>query len=210
MTVEDKYLTQARRFSQWQVEAEFIDVRELRGIHLDLRYSDDNNFVGKDIYGPMKTAYLHQEAFLMLKVARDALKESSPHLDFLIFDALRPRSAQWVLFNKVKGTEFETYVADPQQGSVHNFGFAVDLSLCTLSGEEIDMGTGFDDFTDLAQPRYEEQFLASGQLTQEHIANREKLRSCMLQAGFQAIPNEWWHFNARPWQQLTSKYKIIE
>jgi D-alanyl-D-alanine dipeptidase len=72
------------------------------------------------------------------------------------------------------------------------------------------MGTGFDDFTGLAEPRRETQYLASGQLSQQQIGNRRILRSIMERAGFTQLPNEWWHYDALPKQEVRSRYRIVE
>ena len=72
------------------------------------------------------------------------------------------------------------------------------------------MGSGFDDFRDLSQPSLEEKFLASGELSAEHHANRLLLRSCMTDAGFLIIPHEWWHFEALPRADVRAGFRIIE
>jgi D-alanyl-D-alanine dipeptidase len=90
------------------------------------------------------------------------------------------------------------YVADPKIGSIHNYGFAVDLTLADAAGREVDMGTGFDDFTPLSEPRLEERFLAEGRLSDDQVTNRRLLRGVMEEAGFRHLPLEWWHFDAEP------------
>ena len=45
----------------------------------------------------------------------------------------------------------DRYVADPSKGSGHNRGLAIDLTIIHLvDSSELDMGTGFDNFTDTA------------------------------------------------------------
>ncbi|XLM23276.1 D-alanyl-D-alanine dipeptidase, partial [Chromobacterium piscinae] len=68
------------------------------------------------------------------------------------FDALRPGRVQRVLWDIVKDTPQRVYVADPARGSIHSFGMAVDLTVEDGQGRELDLGTGFDDFTERAQP----------------------------------------------------------
>ena len=72
---------------------------------------------------------------------------------------------------------------------------ALDITLLDADGVELDMGTGFDDMTELSHPALEEGFLLAGQLTEQQLANRRLLREAMLQAGFLGIKTEWWHFD---------------
>lgn len=179
-------------------------------VQIDLRYASNNNFVGKNLYGDFKKAFLHKEAFAKFKKADEYLVENHPGFKFLVLDALRPRSVQRILFAKVKDTSQESYVADPDKGSVHNFGFAIDLTLVDSQGHEVDMGTPFDDFTDLAQPHYEEKFLKENKLSAQQLRNRKILRSAMVTGGFRSIPNEWWHFNALGIEEAKKNHRIVE
>ena len=72
------------------------------------------------------------------------------------------------------------------------------------------MGTGFDDFRDLAQPKLEEKFLASGELTAEQLKNRLLLRSLLEGQGFKVLEHEWWHFNALPKDQVYGQHPVLE
>lgn len=125
-------------------------------------------------------------------------------------DALRPQSAQLRFWELVKGTPQQIYFADPAKGSLHSFGFAIDLNLVNENGVELDMGTAFDDLTDLAQPRYEEKFLKESVLTIHQVENRKILRSLMERAGFEQLPHEWWHYDALPGAQVRSQFKLID
>ncbi len=162
------------------------------------------------MYGPFQTAFLHKSAAEKLKAAVEILKKERPGWSFVVFDALRPRSVQWIMWDKVKNTPQKGYVADARKGSVHNYGFALDLSLIDDQGKELDMGTPFDTFSDLAQPRYENKFLKEGKLTQRQIDNRLILRNLMVSGGFKPIPNEWWHFDGLPREQLEKKFHMVE
>ena len=71
------------------------------------------------------------------------------------------------------------------------------------------MGTPFDFFGDLAQPRYEAKYLESGELTLAQVENRRLLRTVMNHAGFTGILNEWWHFNAFPKEEIRERYEIV-
>jgi D-alanyl-D-alanine dipeptidase len=72
---------------------------------------------------------------------------------------------------------------------------AVDLTLVDQHGRELDMGTAFDDLTEMSHPALEPALLAAGALHVGHIANRQLLRDAMCQAGWIGIASEWWHFD---------------
>lgn len=188
----------------------YIEVKSTDAIALELRYATTNNFTGQNLYGVFNRAYLQKTAAEKLNRAAANLKQAQPKYKLLIFDALRPRSVQYLLWNKVRGTDQQKYVANPQSGSIHNYGFAVDLSIVDESGKELDMGTAFDDFSALAQPAQEEKFLESGKLTQQQLKNRRLLRKAMEDAGFIQLPLEWWHFDALPKAEVKKNYSIIE
>jgi len=179
-------------------------------ILVELKYSTSDNFLSVDTYGELENCYLQPKAAAMLKQAQDSLKKSHPELTLLVYDGARPRSIQRKMWALVVNTPSEDYVANPDRGSVHNFGSAVDLTIATKDGVPLDMGTAFDYFGKLAQPRHEASFLKEKKLTQEQIDNRLLLREVMTQAGFQAISIEWWHFNAVPVKVARSQYRIIE
>jgi len=179
-------------------------------ILVELKYSTMDNFLSADTYGDLENCYLQPKAATMLKKAQDILKQTHPELTLLVYDGVRPRSIQRKMWALVVNTPSEDYVANPDRGSVHNFGSAVDLTLATLDGVPLDMGTAFDYFGELAQPRHEARFLKEKKLTQKHIDNRRLLREVMTGAGFLSISIEWWHFNAVPAKVARSQYQIIE
>ena len=181
-------------------------------ILVDLRYSTTNNFVGVDVYGALDNAYLQAEPARRLAQANAYLKEREPDYTLYIFDAVRPRRVQQILWDTLDYPEKEKpkYVANPQEGSIHNYGAAVDLTIADASGSPLDMGTGFDYFGVLAYPTKEEEMLAQGKLTSEQIANRQLLRTVMTRAGFTPIKTEWWHFNAFSRKEADQKYGIVE
>lgn len=195
--------------NEWHPPTDFQSVSEIPGVETELRYATTNNFTGQVLYQNLHQAYLHKKAFEKFAKANEILKKEHPNLHFVVFDALRPRSVQRELFAKVKGTEKEIYVANPDRGSVHNYGFALDLSL-KEKDKEIDMGTPYDDFSKKAQPKLEKEFLKKGELTEKQIENRRILKSVMERAGFKQIPVEWWHFDALPVTEVKKNYKIVE
>lgn len=189
---------------------DFVELTDGPQFKIDLRYATTNNFVGVNMYGPFTKAFLHKFASEKLVKAVDKLQRIKPGYKFVIFDALRPRSIQRVLWSHVEGTPGERYIAKPEPGSLHNFGFAVDLSILDEKGQELDMGAGYDDFRDVAQPQLEEKFIANGQLTKQHIENRLLLRMVMEQAGYAQLAHEWWHFDALPKAEVKDRFKIVE
>jgi D-alanyl-D-alanine dipeptidase len=189
---------------------DFREITAEDGVVIDLRYASTNNFVGQDMYGPFNRLFLHKRAFDKLKAAIALLKHEHPGYKFIVYDGLRPRSVQYLLWQKVVGTPQEKYVADPKKGSIHNFGMAIDLSVLDEKGHELDMGTGFDSFTPLAEPQLEKDKLASGELTEAQMANRLILRRPMEEAGFKVLPEEWWHFDSLAADIVRKQFTPVE
>lgn len=193
-----------------QARKEFIEIVPSTNVVVELRYATSNNFMNKNVYDVFNKAFLHEKAFEKLSKAMVYLQQSKPGYKLIIFDALRPRSVQYKLWEHVVGTDQEKYVADPAGGSVHNYGFAVDLSVLDDKGKELDMGTAFDALNELSQPQLEAQFLKQGLITQKHVDNRMVLRDAMTKAGFIQLPHEWWHYDALPKSDVKKLYKIVE
>lgn len=101
-----------------------------------------------------------------------------------IFDAFRPQEAQVLLWQVAPDKQ---YVADPQVGSNHTRGTAVDLTLVDALGQELDMGTGFDDMSPLSHHHHPG-------VSAQAQANRQCLLDIMTGAGFEPIAHEWWHY----------------
>lgn len=188
---------------------DFVELFSSERIKLDIKYATSDNFVGRPVY-PSARTYLHRDAAAKFQSAMNELERTHPGYKFIIFDGLRPRSVQWVLWNAVKGTDKQKYVANPVKGSVHNYGFALDISLADASGRELDMGTPYDDFTTLAEPQKEDVNVKLGKLTRTHIANRLLLRGIMTRAGFIQLQHEWWHYDGLERSVLNKNYKIVE
>ena len=171
---------------------ELVDVTSLdKTIKLDIRYASNNNFLGAPFYGSAK-------AFLQ-KPAADALVRVHKKLEkdgygLLIHDAYRP----WFVtktFRDATPPEFHHFVADPLQGSRHNRGCAVDLTLYDLkTGKAVQMPGGYDEFSDRSYPDY----LGGTSLERWQ---RDLLRTAMESEGFDVYEAEWWHFDYRDWRQ---------
>ena len=190
--------------------ADFIELHESSDLKIDLKYATADNFVGRNLYLDFNRAFLHRFAFDHFTKSREYLARTQPGYQFLIFDVLRPRSVQWLLWNEVVGTEKEIYIAPPERGSIHNYGLAIDLTLLNEKGQELDMGTPFDSFQPLAQPRQQADFVARGLLSPKQVENRQLLCDVMAAGGFIQLPTEWWHFDALPREQIKKDFVIIE
>jgi D-alanyl-D-alanine dipeptidase len=83
-----------------------------------------------------------------------------------------------------------SYVADPNKGSIHNRGGAVDITLVDTHGKELEMGTSFDFFGIEASHNFQN-------LSQEIKNNRELLKKIMIENGFNSFESEWWHYNLK-------------
>ena len=177
---------------------------------VELKYSTIDNFLNADVYGDLENAYLRPEAAQKLEKAQTILQKEYPEFSLLVYDAARPRSVQYLMWDTLKMPGKINYVADPRKGSIHNYGMAVDLTVATREGKALDMGTAFDFFGPLAQPQLEAQFLAEGKLSSEQLANRKILRNVMVRAGFYPIQYEWWHFNGDISDSVKANYEIIE
>jgi D-alanyl-D-alanine dipeptidase len=181
-----------------------------KDIVVDLKYATTDNFTGKNMYGDFCEAYLQPEAARMLANAQKNLKAKHKGWNIVVYDATRPRSVQQKMWNVVKNSDWKNYVASPSRISMHSYGVAVDVGIMDEHGNAVDMGTGFDEFTEKSQPRYEQKFLQEKQLTRQQINNRLILRNAMKSAGFRSIQNEWWHFEAMTREQAQQKYKPID
>jgi D-alanyl-D-alanine dipeptidase len=179
-------------------------------IAVELKYSGADNFLRQDVYGDLCGCYLAKEAAMKLAEAQKILKKEYPGRSIKAFDCARPRNVQWKMWKLVKDGPNRKYVAYPGTGSLHNYGCAVDGTIVDSTGAELDMGTPFDSFDSLAQPRHEELFLKAGRLSRIQVENRRLLRRIMVKAGFHSIGTEWWHFEAISKNEAKARLPIIE
>ncbi|NVD96601.1 M15 family metallopeptidase [Massilia sp. BJB1822] len=181
----------------------------IAGIGIDLRYATPDNFVGRDLYTPLDCAWLHRDAAAALESAVAWLAMRRPGYRLLVLDALRPQRVQEQLWQALQGTELLGYIAEPSRGSIHSFGMAIDITIVDEQGRELDMGTGFDDLSELSHPALEDELLARGAILPEHVANRQLLRGAMFQAGWHGIKSEWWHFDCGDRVQVRATYTRV-
>ena len=189
-----------------------VNIQEVEpSIRVDLKYSTTDNFVGIDMYGDLTKAFCQPDVAEKLKKAYQYLQEEDSTLTLLVFDAVRPVFVQQKMWDTLKMPirEKTKFLSNPRNHSIHNYGAAVDISLTTKDGEELDMGTPFDFIGKLAHPREEKRLLKEGKLTQKQIENRVLLRKVMKKAGFFNIQTEWWHWNSCSRNTAKSKYKVV-
>ncbi|MGB5608723.1 M15 family metallopeptidase [Eudoraea sp.] len=148
----------------------------------DLRYATENNFLKAKVYNCA-------ECYTRAKTAKALIKANN---DFIVqgykikfYDCYRPNSVQYKMWEIVPNPQ---YVANPVKGSIHNKGGAVDITLVTLSGDELDMGTDFDFF---GKKAYHDNM----DLPKEILKNRKVLKETMEKYGFWSVRTEWWHYN---------------
>jgi zinc D-Ala-D-Ala dipeptidase len=164
-------------------------------IKLDIHYASGNNFLGVPVYREAR-AFLERPAAEAVVRAHRKLHEQGYGL--LIFDGYRPWYVTKIFWDATRPPE-HPYLADPAQGSRHNRGCAVDLTIYDLKTRQpLSMPSTYDDFSERAQPNY-----AGG--TAEERAHRELLRKTMEAEGFTVYDTEWWHFDYKDWR----KYPIM-
>ena len=180
-------------------------------IEVSLMYSRPDNFTGRVLYDDLREGYLHPKAAQALIKAQKRLKELRPDLSLIIFDATRPMSIQQKMWDVVKNTPKYFYVSNPARGGgMHNYGMAVDISICKVGGDTIPMGAKVDFMGDLSHIDREAQLVAQHRITAEAKANRELLREAMAAGGFRPLRTEWWHFNLCSRQEAKKLYKVIK
>ena len=162
---------------------DFVAVSDyIPGIRVDLRYATDENFTGQTIYD-FTDAWLRRGTVQKLAAAQEALAEEGYGL--LIWDAFRPAAAQFRLWEVCPDP---VYVANPERGfSAHSRGNTVDVTLVTPAGETVEMPTGFDDFTALADREYSD-------VPEPAASHARLLEDVMTDCGFRPYQGEWWHF----------------
>lgn len=180
-------------------------------IFVSLMYGRADNFTGEVLYTDLREAYLHPKAAAALVKAQKRLRQLRPDLSLKVYDAARPMSIQQKMWDKVKNTPKYFYVSNPARGGgLHNYGMAVDLTLCTLKGDSIPMGTKIDYMGAAAHIDKEASLVASGRISREAQANRRLLREVMTYAGFKPLRTEWWHFNYVSRAVAKKYYKVIK
>jgi D-alanyl-D-alanine dipeptidase len=160
-------------------------------IHLDIRYATTNDFLGTPVYTQAR-AFLQRPAAEALVRALHKLQPLGYGL--LIHDAYRPWYVTKIFWDATP-PEGKIFVADPSQGSRHNRGCAVDLTLYDLAtGKPIEMPGTYDEMSPRSFPDYP----GGTSLQRWH---RDLLRRAMESEGFTVYEHEWWHFDYKDWHE---------
>jgi len=172
--------------------ADLVDLASLGPtIRFDIRYAGSDNFMGLPLY-ERPAAYLQRPAAQALARAAKVLEAQGYGL--LVHDAYRPWFVTW-MFWEATPPEDHMFVADPAQGSRHNRGCAVDLTLYDLNtGQPIEMPSRYDEMSG----RSYADFIGG---TSRQRALRDLLRQAMVAEGFEIYPEEWWHFDYKDWRR---------
>lgn len=174
------------------LKADLVELIKLDpSIHLDIRYATPSNFLGRPVYTEAR-AFLQRPAAQSLIRANQKLHEQGYGL--LIFDGYRPWAVTKIFWDATPADK-KIFVADPKEGSRHNRGCAVDLSMFDLkTGKEVEMTGAYDEMTDRSSIKY-----TGG--TEDQRKRRDLLRSAMESEGFAVYEPEWWHYDYKDWKQ---------
>jgi len=168
----------------------------------DLRYATENNFTHTRLYKNGDATFLRLPVAVALKKVQKELNEKGYGLK--VFDAYRPYAVTKKMWDLIHD---DRYVADPAKGSGHNRGLAIDLTIVSLEDRnELNMGTGFDNFTDTAHHIFKD-------LPVMVLQTRNLLKQIMEKYGFKALETEWWHYswpNDRNYEVLDLDFKKLK
>jgi D-alanyl-D-alanine dipeptidase len=162
-------------------------------LRLDIRYASTNNFMHRPVYRQAR-AFLQRPAAEALVRANESLRPRGYGL--LVFDGYRPWSVTKAFWDSATREQRDIgFVANPREGSKHNRGCAVDVTLAELAtGREVTMTSAYDEFSDRAFSTYQGGSPESRSL-------RDLLRSAMEAEGFSVLKEEWWHFDYMDWRE---------
>ena len=201
----------AQRFDSLMRANGMVDIQQVApDIRVDLKYATKDNFIGANMYGQLRRAYLHPNLAKALARAQQALTKEHPGYRFLIYDAARPQSVQRRMYQAVAGTPKKIYVAAPERGGRHNYGVAVDLTIVDASGKPLDMGSPFDHFGEEAHLGNEEARVRAGIFNKEVPANRSLMRRLLGAEGLRPYDKEWWHYQEQmAMSEVRRRYQLL-
>jgi CubicO group peptidase (beta-lactamase class C family)/D-alanyl-D-alanine dipeptidase len=160
-------------------------------IKLDIRYATTDNFLSTPFYSSAKAFLQRPAAEALVRVHRKLGKQG---FGLLIHDGYRP----WYvtkMFWEATPEKDRIFVANPAEGSRHNRGCAVDLTLYDRkTGKSVVMTGGYDEMSDRSYPDY-----PGGTALQRW--QRDLLRRSMEAEGFTVYEAEWWHFDYKDWRR---------
>lgn len=190
-----------------------VDILSIQpDIKTDIKYATTDNFTGKILYSEDVGVYAEPVLAQAVAQAQNTLKSIDNNLSIVIFDAARPISVQKEMFELVKGTASERFVANPYgefAGGFHNYGMAVDVAIVDKNSKMLDFGTGYDSFEDIAHSGGEAELVKKGLLSLEAYINRQLLYYVMGKHGMLPYAYEWWHFQLQYEEKSKSKFQLL-
>ncbi|WP_291399637.1 M15 family metallopeptidase [Daejeonella sp.] len=170
---------------------ELVEIKKwIPNIKLDIRYATKNNFAKIAVYKQAK-AFARLPVVEALRNVQNELNKSG--IGLKIFDGYRPYSVTVKFYELASDKSF---VANPKDGSRHNRGCAIDLTLINLkTGKELEMPTPYDSFAPEAAANFDK-------LSEQVLKNRALLINTMEKNGFKVLNNEWWHFDFNGWKNF--------
>ena len=163
-----------------------VDIRDLDdSVCVDVRYASSRNFMGRAMYAQARALFRPHVARALVAAHRTLARAN---VGLVIYDGYRPWSVSKAMWDAARRDE-RRFLADPEHGSVHNRGCAVDCALFNLAtGRTLRMPSAFDVPTTRTN------------------RNAQLLRAVMEAHGFTAEPTEWWHFDHKSWR----RYAVLD
>jgi serine beta-lactamase-like protein LACTB len=173
-------------------KSELVELVKLEPtIKLDIRYATTDNFLSTPFYRSARAFLQKPAAEALVRVHRRLEKEG---YGLLVHDGYRPWAVTKMFWDATPD-HLRLFVADPQKGSRHNRGCAVDLTMYDRkTGKVIEMVGGYDEMSDRSYPDY----VGGTSLQRWH---RDLLRRAMAAEGFTVYEAEWWHFDYKDWRK---------
>jgi D-alanyl-D-alanine dipeptidase len=183
-----------------------------KAIRFEMKYATTDNFLNQILYQCLNRPFLQKSVANRLAKCQERLSAYDSSLHLLIYDAVRPLDSQykmWKALDSIPVNRRIQFVSNPSNRSLHNYGAAIDLTICDSRSNPLDMGAAFDEFDPIAFPSREEEFFIKGMLTKEQLVNRKLLWRIMISEGFSQLPSEWWHFNACSLAYAKKHFKVL-
>ena len=182
-------------------------------IKVELKYGTTDNFMHRVMYSLSDRAFAEEYLARAVSAAQQLLKTINPSLSIIVYDAARPISIQRMMFDSVKGTPSERYVANPYdkiRGGYHNYGLAVDIAIVDEQGKMLDFGTGYDSFSELAHPGNEAVLVNKGLISMQAYENRMLLYYITAKQGLLPYEFEWWHYQLVQRDEDKQRYRLLD
>jgi beta-N-acetylhexosaminidase/D-alanyl-D-alanine dipeptidase len=186
---------------------DLIDVTTVApGIRVEMRYATTDNFTKVAVYPADARCLLRRDAAMRLARAQAAL--AAQGLGLKVWDCYRPFSIQRRFWQIVPDARYIAQpVVDaagkPVDGSKHNRGAAIDVTLVDAAGAALEVPTAHDDFSPRAH-RGNRAWSAAAR------ANAAALDRVLFAEGFEGVSTEWWHYDAPGWKDYPLSDQPIE